>query len=157
MSTDLNSLIAQPQVNSVVAAPSIDKSQPLATTKIDNTSVLQQPIAADTFNTENPKEEITEEPKTNKVLDQILKYTGVAALVLASVALFVSHKPKNVSTTGVAPEANDVVNKLASQVKEIVDKNNTISGYIDNIRTVLVHSDGIDIYTNKAVQTVKLK
>lgn len=153
MSMDLNNLISQPQSNAVSVIPSTDKDKSLIAAPIDSAPVLQQPLSADTFNTEISKNDT----KTNKILDQILKYAGLAALVVSTVALLLSHKNRNVSTDGVATTVSEPSNKLATQVKEVVDKNTTISGYIDNIRTVLVHSAGIDIYTNKAVQTVKLK
>lgn len=169
MSSDLNSIIAKPQTNVVTQQTSIDKSQPLATTSVNNGPVLQQSAATDVFK----KEANIIELKSGNILDQILKYSGVAALVLTPVAILVSHKMKtnNFSQNNITTQVNEIVNKalgditkqlengkvslegVTEKLNELTNKNETIFEYLNRIRSVLSSSAGIDVFTGKPMPT----
>ncbi|MDD3236961.1 MAG: hypothetical protein PHV37_02550 [Candidatus Gastranaerophilales bacterium] len=114
MSIDLDALIAKPQ-----ASITNNPAQPV---------VSQLPVAVSTINQnavdKTPQKDIftsskAEEKKSSGVLDNVLKYSGVAALIATPVALVFNQKAAMKAINGVKDE---MVSKIADSVSDIGTK-----------------------------------
>lgn len=125
MSIDMNALIAKPQANVIKPAQTAASDQPLATTKVS--SPVPAPVTAPV----PQKPAIQEQPKSDafvpssqketpaNVLDKLLKYSGVVALVATPVALIVNQKMANKALNTIKDE---FASKLSSTVNEVAQK-----------------------------------
>lgn len=121
---------------------SVPKTQPAIPSYSNNSPVVKQQLVTDAFNGETQKNNAN----SGKVLDKVLKYSGVTALVATPIALVVSHNISAKNTKAVGEELLKKFTEVTSELTKKLDDGKVLQ---DGIKTQLTEVTGKGEVNNK--------